>query len=129
MDLIQLNTKQAAEDGATVYLRNPFTGERLEGMEIDVFGQDSAAFRNYARARANRRLKRRNDTTTVEQLEDENVELLVSCTKGWRNITLDGKELEFSKDNARKLYRDERFPWLKEQVDEVIGERSRFLRD
>ena len=134
MDLNQTKTA----DSADVVLMHPASGEPLgdKGPDgtvanpatITVAGKDSDTYRTFQRRLLNRRLAvkgRRDSTPTVEELEEEGLSLLVTCTLGWKNIELDGKALAFSPGAARQLYSD--FPWIREQVDAAIGDRERFL--
>lgn len=131
MDLSQLNTVAGADAGADLVLRNPATDEPLateEGASISITlaGYDSKAARKMRHAMANRRMQRTGGKMTAESLEADGIELLCALTLGWQNIVVDGEPLEFSADNAAKLYK--RFPWIREQVDAFVGDRANFMR-
>lgn len=129
MDLSTLDVSEAASRGATMELRNPATGETLysdggEPVSITVLGSDSSEYRKRLRSAANGRINSRKKQT-IEQLEQDGIGLLVAVTTGWRNIVVEGQNLEFSPEEARRLY--EKYPWIREQVDEFVNERANFL--
>src|SRR5438067_10488572 len=112
IDLASLDTSAACDKGFEMELEHPVTKAKL-GAFITVLGKDSAAFREHVRRSSNDRLRRQfqlqrkgrdNEPPTIELIENEAIELLVACTKDWRDIELDGAALPFSDENARKLY-------------------------
>lgn len=130
-DLSQFDTVAAANQGATLHLRHPATGKKLEDAEgnpitITLAGSDSDLYRKAQRQITNRRLnetkKRGGLKMTSEELEEEALDILVACTLGWSsNLVIDGEVPA----NARKIY--QRLPWTKEQADDFVNERSHFL--
>ena len=129
MDLSSFDVSEAASRGATLILRNPATGEDLfaddgKPITITLLGSDSSEYRKRIRATANQRINSRKKRT-VEQIEQESIEMLAAVTQGWCGIVVDGEEVAFSQDEAKKLYR--RFSWITEQVDEFVSDRSNFL--
>jgi DNA polymerase III alpha subunit len=135
LDLSTFDTIKSADEGAWMNLRNPAslnTELKNKGQPISLLllGKDSEAFRKASRAASNRRLKAtargRNNTTTAEDIEAEGKRLIIACTKGWKNVEVDGGPLEFNEENAEKFY--DRFPAFFEQADEFIGGRENFLK-
>lgn len=135
MDLSKIDLASAAEQGATMQLKHPVNGQLLfdgegdhkKAITITLAGRDSERFQRAYRSIQNRRLGRRNkEKQTVEQFENETIELLARATLGWQHITLEGAPLEFSEQNARRLY--ERLPWVREQIDEFIEDRQNFFK-
>jgi len=148
MDLAKLDTAKGANEGFEVELYNPSTNEDL-GIKINLLGKDSDEFQRVSRAQSKKRLARltkggfrSNATPPIEEIEQDNIELLASCTRGWRTLakkdkegkvvepekttlTVSGNELAFSKENAVDIYT--RFPWIREQVDTAIGDRANFI--
>lgn len=130
-DLAQFDVTAAANNGATLQLRHPATGKKLEDAEgapitITLAGSDSDAYRKAQRQITNRRLaetkKRGGLKLTSEELEEEALDILVACTLAWSsNLVIDGEV----PSNARKIY--QRLPWAKEQADEFIADRAAFL--
>jgi hypothetical protein len=136
VDLSKLDTTVAAEEGAELQLRNPIDDSVLrdeksgDPVVIMVVGTDSKEYMRVTHAIQNRRLGKRlgkgsRPKMTAEELEADALELLVASTKGWKHIVVDGAELAYSEKNVRTLY--QRFPWIKEQVDEFIADRTNFL--
>jgi hypothetical protein len=131
LDLSQFDTAKAAEQGADLQLRHPTTDAPLPDAFISLVGADSDKFQAQRRKQTNRRLENAARRSGVVKLSDEEVqhdqiELLVAATIGWRGLELDGEKLAFSADNARMLYT--RLPWVREQVDQFIGDRANFLK-
>lgn len=134
IDLRSLDTGAACDKGFEFELVHPVSKEPV-GSYVTVVGKDSKAFREHVRRASNDRLRRQAqqqrrgkdvEIPTVEQIETEAIELLVSCTTGWREIELDGEELKYSEANARKLYTE--LPWVRSQVDEAIGDLENFMK-
>lgn len=112
-------------------LRNPGTDEIIIGDDkkpvwIEVYGQDSDAFRNATRDYGNKKLQRGAKKQTMEEIEQTACKILGKSTVGWsNNFSLGGVKPEFSTDNAEQLYID--YPWIKEQVDAHVNDRANFL--
>lgn len=148
MALAALNTKSAAERGVKIDILHPVTGLLL-GIRFTVLGVDSSACRKISRERSERRIERAKKNRgqapimTADEIEAEALELLVGCTTGWERDVTDaegnvidvqptielneGEYLEFTPENARRIYADAGFAWLREQVDREIGDRRNFL--
>lgn len=135
-DLKNLNVIEAADKGATMKVMHPtepraLFSEAEDGKkfnwEIDVLGSDSDKFKQLSRKKAQKMISSQNKKKSIdlESAESENVDILARCTTGWRNIIIDGSEIEFSYESAKRLYRE--YPFIKEQVDEFIGDRDNFL--
>lgn len=140
IDLASFDTKAACEKGFELELRNPFNSEPL-GVFISVVGTESEMFQGHVRRKADEKLKsqvmRRNrpeEAPTVAQIERDSIALLAACTTGWRTvengeskptITHGGKPLEFNEANAKFLYANK---WIREQVDDAIGDLGNFTQ-
>jgi hypothetical protein len=137
LDLSSIDTVKGSNDGFDVQIYHPGTNEDL-GIVITILGKDSDEFQKVSRAQSKKRMQkltkggfRNTGAIPVEEIEQDSLDLLAACTKGWTQddkptITVDGKELAYSKDNAVALY--ERFPWIKEQVDTAMGDRANFIK-
>jgi len=145
LDLTQLDTSKTAETGVAVALRHPVTHVPL-GVRIQVAGVDSDTYRSHIRRQQNRRMEqakrsRGQISISAEELENDALDLLVACTKGWESdIEEHGEKktvsaipcgeqglLPCTPENVRKVYANPGFAWLREQVDAEIGDRSNFL--
>lgn len=135
-DLLQLDTKAAAESGFRLVLENPFTLEPLHDEQgpfyIDIIGGDAGDVVDVTQAIDDARLDRiqrtRSIVTESEIKRQEDAEILAAATKGWRLPPLGGADIPFSKERAKEIYLDPRFPWIKEQVDKAVGDRKRFFK-
>lgn len=125
---------------AKMELRSPVTDAPIVGTDgqsvfIELCSMDSKEFRTATRMVLNRRIakskgRRGGDPTmpaSAEEAESDSIDTLIACTKGWSsNMPVDGSVFPFSSENVRVLYT--RFPWVREQVDQFIGDRSNFLK-
>jgi len=123
----------SSEEGEFMQLHDPRTDEVVTNTEgkpvrIRLVGVDSPRFRNKQQEYMNRRLNRNKlKIGTAEQLESERIELLVACTIGWEGMIRNGQDWPFSAENARLLYSEPSLKWIRDAVDEFVGERSNFL--
>lgn len=121
--------EESVLDVADITITDPKTLEPTQ-IVITVMGVDSDEYRKALLRLRNEQLKyaRKNGgKTSAEKLQQESIDLLVAATVGWRGLDKKGQEWPFSPDNARELYR--KYPFIREQVDEFIGERRNFIRD
>lgn len=127
MDLETLDTAKGANDGATLDLKHPTTGEPI-GASINLLGADSDAYkqktielqrRHMERLRRNSKYRR-----SPEEMDADATELLAAVTTGW-DLEVGGQRPAFSVATAVSIYA--RFKWIREQVDEFVAERGNFL--
>ena len=123
-DLAKLDTAKVAEEGAELRVAHPTTGEDL-GIKITLIGTDSKTFRDISKIRATMALKKKTREIDLDQNEQDSIELLARCTKGWSGITENGKDIQFNHENAVELYT--KYLWLREQIDRFMADRSNFL--
>lgn len=137
INLASFSTQTACDKGFELELRQPVTNAPT-GVFITVLGKDSKVFKDHIRAKGNERLRRdlmsRNrgkeaEALTMERLEAETIELLVACTTGWRTadgspLTMGEAVMEFNEANCRLVYAE---TWIRDQVDEAIGDLGNFL--
>lgn len=131
MDLA-FKTVESATAGAKLQLVHPFTKLPMEedGKPVCLLlaGTDSTQWqrcrRQLTKARIDAAAKSRTfEPTSVEQQEAEELTLLLSITLGWEHCAYGG-ESTFSKELVRQLYEQE--PWVREQVNAFITDRSNF---
>lgn len=134
VDLASLDTIKACNDGAEIELRHPITNEPL-GAFIKVLGKDSDTFREFQRHNFNEYLRnealakargKRAVSKSADDLDDDMMTMLVGCTVGWRDVEYNGEPLVFSAANVRKLYTER--PWIRDQVNEAVGDLGNFMR-
>ncbi|MFN3858110.1 MAG: hypothetical protein ACK4RV_10190 [Caulobacter sp.] len=131
MDLAQIDTTKAANEGAVLELLGPdeapLVDENGAPVTITLLGKDSEVFNRETNARANRVLNQRGrQKITVEASRAEGVRLLAKCTVAWAGIKVRGEFLDCTYENALKLYTE--FAFIREQVDAFIGDRSNFTK-
>ena len=133
LDLADLNTTAAADKGFELELLHPVSKAAL-GVFVGLVGKDSTAFRDHIRRSANERLRKQAmqqrrgkeiEVLTMERIEADAIELLAVSTTGWRGVTYKGEDLPFSAANARLLYTE--MTWVREQIDEAIGDLENFM--
>jgi len=126
MDLSQLNVSAAGSSELT--LRHPATGEDLydgdNPVTVTLLGKDSKEYRQAVARTANSRLRNRK-VQTVEQAQQDGIDLLSAVTLGWQGITENGEPLECTQHEVKRVYRE--YAWIREQVDEFVDDRSNFL--
>ena len=129
-DFASRDVAAKAEEGAELEVLDPVTGEAV-GAYITLAGADSVVHRqavaNISKRRFNNQKGFRNKGFDPERMEAESIEILAACTLSWKGVTLEGAALPCSRDNAIKMYT--RFPWLREQVEAFISDRSEYLQD
>jgi hypothetical protein len=131
IDLENFDITASAEKGAKMEVRHPATGEVLRhddgrAFTITLVGRDSDRFMKLARAQSDRRLQqtmRSRSPMLTGSVEKDDIELLVNATLEW-DIILGGKQPPSDAKNYRDAYT--RFRWLREQVDEFVGNRAHF---
>lgn len=131
MDLSKLKTSKS-EQGAVLQILHPSTEEPIKGMTITLLGQDSSVYRKIQlgkqQAALNRMAKgKKVADLNAEKLAEDTLDDLVSLTIDWTGFELDGKKLECTPENVLNVYSDVGLSWLKEQVNEFIGDRANFL--
>ena len=158
MALGKFSPTEKAESGLEFTLLNPATGVPLfdngDGTSSRVFvtvhGSDSKVCKNILRRQSNHRIelaskaRGKRPKITAEMIEAEGLEILVGCTKSWRTETVgedglilrhhpgkieinEGEWIEVTPENVQAAF--EVLPWMKEQVDDQIGDRTDFLQN
>lgn len=108
---------------------DPDTEVVQKDVVFDLVGCDSSVYKSCRRRSTNKVLakaqKNAKKVATAESIEDERVDRIAQCIKGWRGVMDDGQDVPYSYDAAVKLLTEG--SWLKEQIEEFIEERSNFL--
>lgn len=145
-DLASLNTTIASDKGARIEITHPTTGKGL-GMFITVLGKHSNTFRDIVKARVDARFQAESmaaqkgkpvPTLTADKAERESLELLAACTVSWDTEIKDGDKVEVKPQwffegqwidcnvpNAIKVFNQ--ILWIREQVDNAIGDLENFI--
>ena len=132
--------RTAAERGAWLQLLHPGTNEELGVAEgspcrIKIQGADSMAYEEAAartvalRSKKATSTRRKVSTQRLLEAAADNAksqsEELAAITLEWENIEWDGEPLEFTTENAIKVYSEHR--WIRDQVIEFFGDRTNYL--
>jgi hypothetical protein len=131
IDLAVFDTKTEADKGFKLDILDIRTGEP-SGFWIQILGVDSEVMQQRIRDEADLiadAMKRDLRTSeTPEGSRSRRIERLVLATINWsENAKILGESFPFSRENARKLYSDPRFPTIREQVERGIQNRLNFL--
>lgn len=124
------------KDTATLHLRHPVSMEYLyadpetkqKPVTIELYGTASKQYRNAVTAMQNRKLKRdmKKEKATAEVLKEESLKLLLACSAGSSELAI-GKSPVNDEESFRALYSDPKLSWIRDQVDEALGDVSNFL--
>lgn len=129
MDIGDIDLMEVADNGVMFTLLHPITRAETD-IKIKIHGSDSKIYRDAQRANQNKRIKgmqkNRNFHMTADEIEIEALNMLALCTTGWENMEKDGKKVPFSPENAKLIYKEN--PWIREQIEEAIGDRSNFTK-
>lgn len=128
LDLAGFDTRKGGEAGFELPLKHPGTGKPL-GRTVRVRGYDSPSYQNAMLERQRQRLERLpSHKPTPEQMDQDSLALSAALLASWADgqFTLDGRDFDYSgPDSALAMM--QRFPWIREQVEEAAGERGNFL--
>lgn len=115
----------AQESGTELKVTHPKTGGPL-GIVMRVAGPDSkrqkAAVSEIIGERTDLRIRK----VDGERLEEEFIRTAAASIISWSGVIENGKEIEYSADAAIDLLT--RFPFIREQVTAISGDRANFLK-
>lgn len=138
-NLNSLNVVEKANEGTVLELMNPFNGEPLtdEGEKIAdkknikplylrLLGSDSDTYRNAIKRRfESSQGKNKSKKIDLDDAQRKAAELLARCTVDCYLIE-DDKAVECNQSEMVRLYL--KYPWLREQAEEQIGDRSALMQ-
>ena len=126
MELSQLATAEAHEEGAECNIKDPLTGEPTD-VFIKIMGADSAKWREQKKKQTNAVIEARSSGKEVAiDFDEMDVAALVAVTIGWRGIMADGVEYEFNAKNAKHLYTNS--PSVVAQLLEFLSDGANFTK-
>ena len=132
MDLTKLDVVSLANEGSRLELIHPTTGEPLtdEGKPakpyfIQLLGSDSDAYRNVLKRRAEKTVTNKNKKVDIEKSLRDGASLLAKCTIDCYMIE-NGKQVQCQRDELIRLYLG--YPWIREQVEQFMVDRSNFIK-
>lgn len=124
MDLTSLKSQETTE----IEIKHPVTGEGT-GVFITVAGLDSVLFRAARREQLQELINAKSKAIKTEvdfnKAEQDDINLLVKATVGWKGVEEKGKPVEFTPENVARVYFE--YAIIKEQVEKAIGDRSLFF--
>jgi hypothetical protein len=137
LDLKDLNLSVVTARVITVEIEHPENGETITDADgkpfyVEVVGEDSPDVRKIDRKHADKRaekMRKGNIDAALRQdaLESDRVERLTVATRGWYLPPMNGESLPFTVPNARRVYGDDGFAWITEQVEKAMRDRTRFF--
>lgn len=109
-------------DGATIEIIHPVLKDI--GVSFTVYGSES---KEYRQATNDTMLKRMmsEGKPSREELENDELDILVSSIKSFKGVTVDGVELESNDENKRMLLTD--VVWIRDQISSFIMTRTNFF--
>lgn len=123
----------AIQESTVLHLTHPASGAALyadkaekQPITVTVASTSSRAYQQAVRAMHSRRLKLGNKKLSLEQQRDESVELLATCCLDSANLVYNGKPVK-TEDEFRSLLRDDKFSWLRSQIDDALGNVELFI--
>jgi hypothetical protein len=114
---------------STVEILHPATSEPI-GLTIGLRPSTHPAVKEVVRRFTNDNLSFNKKKLTAEKLEAHNLERLVSATESFAwsgDASWGGEKIEATPANVRTVYT--KAPWIKDQVDEALGDQARFFRE
>jgi len=125
MELAHLKTAESHDEGADVTILSPVDGKPTD-VVIRIKGMDSKTWREAKKNQTQKIIDARADDK-MDTLDYDlmDAEALADVTISWSNITKDGKEYHFNRENAVNLYANA--PDVKDQLIEFLGNRANFI--
>lgn len=133
--MFDISTLALKEDTVDVQLRHPATGELLFSDEaktlpvaVVAYGKASKQYRNAVNAMMNRSIKRKakKEKESAEVMTEEGITLLVAVTSAFKELAIAGK-VPTTEADFRSLYADPAYSWIKDQVNDFVGDDANFL--
>lgn len=130
MDLAKFDVRAAANKGAFLHLRDPFTEEPMYCSDkktpfgLNVLGRDADALQQVV---SDSRKELADGKIDHEEL---GIRTTVAAIVGWSDeMELDGKPFPYSPENARILIQDRRTDWIAEQLVPFYARRRNFVKN
>jgi len=133
---MDLSNLEISQESFKVELTHPETGEVLmcdskkpQVMYVSILSQDNAEYRRATSKalRKNQNDKGRKQDIDLDKTWDTSAEILASVTTDCY-LFMGGEVVPFSKEKMLEIYSDNRFKWIKEQVENASAERSNFIK-
>jgi len=124
MELANLKTAETHDEGADITILSPIDGKPTDVI-IRIKGMDSKTWREAKKNQTQKIIDARADNK-MDALDYDlmDAEALADATISWSNITKDGKEYQFNRQNAVNLYANS--PDVKDQLLSFLSDRANF---
>ena len=124
MELANLKTAETHDEGADITILSPVDGMPTD-VVIKIKGVDSKDWREAKKNQTQKIIDARADNK-MDALDYDlmDAEALADATISWSNITKDGKEYQFNRQNAVNLYANA--PDVKDQLLSFLSDRANF---
>lgn len=99
---------------------------------IDLLPLNSSVARRLDEQMADKRLAQRKiKPLTSKEIADAQIGKIAALTKAWHLVLPDGTvmDVECNEANARDLYAEPSFDWIRQQVEEFLFDRSNFFQN
>jgi hypothetical protein len=136
MDISELMTQDAHEEGVEVEIFHPSEREEVDGKRqkkslgvfFTVLGVDSKAYQIAVKKAVNSQISRFKDTGALSEGATIDLEIaqIAAVIIGWRGIESGETEVPYSSQKCLELMT--KSPWMRAQIDEFIGERKNFTK-
>ena len=131
LDKIALETERPFK----LILLNPSDGEPIvctatgKQASVTVYSGDSAVALKQRRS-ANAKVIKKRGKLSLDDTEENDLNLLTALTVDWYLVNFDGEEIPFphTDENARELYSNPAYVWIKDQVSVAAGDRANFMK-
>lgn len=121
------------EETHTFQIKHPITFKPLfdadgKPMTATVYSPFSDKFKRIAHEQAKKRISKakKDKELGYDELDEFTLEMMADSLSDWY-VVFDGKPLEFSKDNAKALFK--KLPWFLEQVKEAQDNIEHFFKN
>lgn len=110
--------------------KKPLVDEKDNPVTVTIWGPDSHVQKVFNRKLISKRFERSVkdsiDEKDIEEGEKARIDRCVAIVDDWQNIGLDGKELDCTEENKRKIFN--LAPWMVEQIQEFALDRVNFMK-
>lgn len=131
--MLDLNSL-ALQDFTTLQVRNPVTDlplfadtENTKPVEIDIASKSSPQYKKQIAIWTKKVERKRDKKLDAEESRESGFDLLAAVCLRSRNLVVNGVEPKTFED-FREIIANPQFAWLKDQIDEVLGDYSLFIK-
>lgn len=120
------SVKECMSQDTVIEIHDP-KGDDL-GIRITVYSPDSEQYRKAVNMASTKTMDRvyKRIKPSAEEVEKRALDVLVASVKSWSGVMWGGQEIECTPENVRNVF--ETFPFIREQVDDVVGKEVNFFK-